>query len=901
MAGLAKWMPQAPELTPFLDGVSTFVSAHIHLSEADDPKYRKPKSIVDPVVGYIHLEPWEVTIIDTPLFQRLRRIHQLGLASLVYPTLTYSRFDHSIGVLGRVNEILTRLRDGDADSSKAVASTIEHFAVAVRLAALFHDVGHCLFSHVSERVMATLGGNSRYPSALAIQQLFTEHFQRRHLISLAEVLSVAILGTGTVSDLLMRSEAVQKRGRADEMTQAAAHFIIGMPTKGHPETTFLGQLISSPLDADKLDYMPREVHFSGINTTIDLPRLLEKMRVFDLAVDQLPRGLRWLTKVFGANVRFLVLGLGRGGQFAFEEFCLSRVGLYEKIYLHQKVRAAEGELEQHLRRLPTVCVEYEEVHRWLYLEESLKDSDITPLPQQLSGLFAAQARTSADVDISFIRDRNLLHRAFAIGPANSLSDPPNADALSPDSIPSLRLMQDLRGDSETFMTAVIEEIARLRVALSPEYDDVATGQKLVFDAPRYMSVQQDHESLIVQKADRLPVRWTMPIDRLVDYYQKHRALAYIFAPGDSAALVAVAAEMVIWRSTRMVFVQDDALAGDVVAEMRDIKQRLAATTYYDQAPVLKPLIGYLATAEAQERIQQLSYKLSRFESFRRERVTLSRITTYVMQFPVDLQEVAIHWLEQLEMIEETDLERALSEALTIDVENAQHTFVVPFGGLGDSAVHLVYPIREGVARERIRPLDDATVAAARRIVFFDDNVNTGKQVINVFAQWLNVNLPADVDLRESHVLALSEQSRQRLREIPIVLVFAVGTEGADKRVANLFADHLDMHNVEVRIGKMLLANRKVFSGADAAFQDERRIELREFVTRKGTELLEARGKNSADARERCLGYGGAEAMVLFPYNVPTMTVTCLWLGGNEEGDWLPLIERRRRQNSAEEA
>jgi deoxynucleoside triphosphate triphosphohydrolase SAMHD1 len=896
----AKWMPHAPQLTPFLHGVSAFASAYVNLDEPEEAQYRKPKSIADPVVGYIHLEPWEVTIIDTALFQRLRRIHQLGLASLIYPTLTYSRFDHSIGVLGRLNEILVRLRADEGDISQTVGNTIRHFAVAVRLAALFHDVGHCLFSHVSERVMSTLTGHARYPSALTVRQMFTEHFRRRHLISLAEVLSVTILGTSTIRDLLMRSEAVNRKGLADEMTEAAAHFIIGMPMKDHPESTFLGQLISSPLDADKLDYMPREVHFSGLNTTIDLPRLLEKLRVFDLAVDQLPRGLRWLTKVFGAHARFLTLGLGRGGQFAFEEFCLARVGLYEKIYLHQKVRAAESELEQRLRRLPMECTEYQEVHRWLYLEESLKDSDVTPLPQQLAGLFTPQARTSADVDISFIRDRRLLHRAFAIGPANSLSDPPNADALLPDDIPSLRLMHQLRGDSDSFVAQVIHETDHLRALLSLGIGAIGVEQ-LVFDAPRYMSVQQDHESVVVQKADRLPVRWTMPIDRLVDYYQKHRALAYIFAPRAAAALVAVAAEMVVWRTTQMVFVQDDALAPDIVTEMHQHKRTLAATSYYANATVLKPLSGYLATAEAQERIQQLSARLARFESFKGERVTLSRITSYVTQFPSDLHEVTIHWLEQLEMIEESDLESALSEALAIDPDTAHKTFVVPFGGLGDSAVHLVYPIREGVAKERIRLLDDATVADAKRIVFFDDNVNTGKQVINVFAQWLDVKLPANVDLREAHVWPLSPQSQARLRSIPIVLVFAVGTEGADRAVETLFTEHLNMTNVQVRIGKQLLARRKVFSGPDAPFQDERRIELRNFVTQKGVELLQARGKTREEADRRCLGYGGAEAMVLFPYNVPTMTVTCLWLGGDGESNWLPLIERRRRQNTPDEA
>src|SRR5438128_2015500 len=115
MPGWAKWMPQTAELAPFLEGVSSFVSSNVSSPSQDEVQYRKPKSIVDPVVGYIRLEPWEVSIIDTPLFQRLRRIHQLGLASLIYPTLTYSRFDHSIGVLGRLNDVLVRFREDDPD------------------------------------------------------------------------------------------------------------------------------------------------------------------------------------------------------------------------------------------------------------------------------------------------------------------------------------------------------------------------------------------------------------------------------------------------------------------------------------------------------------------------------------------------------------------------------------------------------------------------------------------------------------------------------------------------------------------------------------------------------------------------------------------------------------------
>ncbi len=91
------------------------------------------KVIQDTIHGTIKLEDWQVEIIDSPAFQRLRRIKQLGFANLVYPGANHTRFEHSIGAMHLAKKLV--------DDEEIVA------------AALLHDVGHTPFSHSGERII----------------------------------------------------------------------------------------------------------------------------------------------------------------------------------------------------------------------------------------------------------------------------------------------------------------------------------------------------------------------------------------------------------------------------------------------------------------------------------------------------------------------------------------------------------------------------------------------------------------------------------------------------------------------------------------------------------------------------------------------------------------------------
>ena len=117
-----------------------------------------PFEIRDPIHGFIELDDWERDIVNDPVFQRLRRIRQLGLTDMVYPGATHSRFEHSLGVM----HIATRMFDAIVSRRRDfLEATYNYDDVGLardrrilRLAALLHDVGHAPFSSRCRRLDA---------------------------------------------------------------------------------------------------------------------------------------------------------------------------------------------------------------------------------------------------------------------------------------------------------------------------------------------------------------------------------------------------------------------------------------------------------------------------------------------------------------------------------------------------------------------------------------------------------------------------------------------------------------------------------------------------------------------------------------------------------------------------
>ena len=136
-----------------------------YLSEHAGQEYHSipsDKVIHDPIWGCVKFESWEVAIIDTPLFQRLRDIYQVGLGVFTYPAARHSRFEHSLGVVA----ISSRMIESLKSQNLSFIQVSEYDVIDVRLAALLHDIGHCFYSHLSETFYGDL------PQFIELKKIF---------------------------------------------------------------------------------------------------------------------------------------------------------------------------------------------------------------------------------------------------------------------------------------------------------------------------------------------------------------------------------------------------------------------------------------------------------------------------------------------------------------------------------------------------------------------------------------------------------------------------------------------------------------------------------------------------------------------------------------------------------
>jgi HD superfamily phosphohydrolase len=185
-------------------------------------------TIKDSVHDHIEVEGVGAALLDTPPVQRLRRISQLGTASLVYPSANHTRFEHSLGVYALANRALERLDVRGAD------------ARAVEAAAMLHDVGHAPYSHSVEDLLQRRTG--RY------------HDEIEHLIE-----------EGPVAEALEKYDVDPDR---------VATLVAGEDR--------LGQLLAGELDVDRMDYLVRDAHHTGVPYgTIDVERLLRALHFVD--------------------------------------------------------------------------------------------------------------------------------------------------------------------------------------------------------------------------------------------------------------------------------------------------------------------------------------------------------------------------------------------------------------------------------------------------------------------------------------------------------------------------------------------------------------------------------------------------------------------------------------------
>ena len=232
----------------------------------------------DPLWNNIRLDPLALALLETPVVQRLRYVRQLGLAFLVYPGATHSRFEHALGAWHLAGVALRLLEErGALEGIDARSQQI------VRAAALLHDVGHYPFSHALEEIGVT------------------HHEQVAH----------PLITSGPVATVL-------RSALGDSAPDEVFALITGRSTDA------LQGLISGSLDLDKIEYLKRDATMCGVPYgEIDVDRLLNS-----LVIVQTPERA---TRMVGVHEK---------GLSALESLLFAKYQMYRNVYWHHAVRSA---------------------------------------------------------------------------------------------------------------------------------------------------------------------------------------------------------------------------------------------------------------------------------------------------------------------------------------------------------------------------------------------------------------------------------------------------------------------------------------------------------------------------------------------------------------------------------
>ena len=238
----------------------------------------RPHEMRDPIHGFIKLSDQETDLIDTQVFQRLRRIRQLAMTFLVYPGAQHTRFDHSIGVMHIAGRICQRLRE--LNPTKVNNKDVDR----VRLAALLHDVGHGPFSHVSEHLL-----DANAPDKDQVRE------------KIHEKITVDIIRTDSeINEILSSDER---------------DFVISM-IEEQETWNWQRDIVSSELDADKMDYLLRDSYFAGVKYGLyDLEKLIEACFISENSVTP--------------------LAIKSTAIYALEQLLLARYHMTQQVYWHR--------------------------------------------------------------------------------------------------------------------------------------------------------------------------------------------------------------------------------------------------------------------------------------------------------------------------------------------------------------------------------------------------------------------------------------------------------------------------------------------------------------------------------------------------------------------------------------
>jgi HD superfamily phosphohydrolase len=803
------------------------------------------KAVKDTIWQMVDLDPFGVSLIDCPLLQRLRFIKQLGFSYLTYPGAQHSRFEHTLGVYHVVDKLLDSFRKTEAldKLSKAGPNQVHAKsygldapeAFKIKAAALLHDIGHAVFSHVSESYFYARRRTHRI-GPFTIQQ-FTDTFNEfykgmrpgtktvmaaRENKRLSELFAVSIITSARFSKFFELLQG-RPRGSPRETLSDIGALMLGDPIS--PDDRALPQMLSGPCDADKIDYMSRDAYSSGIFLSIDVSRMFFRAGVYEVRDPSMlaPEVRKQFDYPTAPQLVFI---LDQSGTDAVREMGAARISLYSRIYHHQLTRNAETHFKDLLDIAAADPLRFPFSHDLLRLwcESDIGTLESLARDQSMPGLMADatdlknrrllkrgacfSVELLADVALSQYERNNSIATAGGVAKGEAIDaldatiqDPVLASALADDMRAACKDIRDaiLKSGFPEHELPVDETPSHIRFVAAPETKESLLPGALVLTPGRHIAQLPTYQPSYVEAA------------RLMD------RRGYVLVPRAWQSICLLAFQRVLFD--RYLVVNDATIAlqnEDLPEEPEQALKNGESQTTQTKTKVkvaYRPVLNLVAAAEecrmSSEVISELQSRAGdayasapnlvpitpeacaanelakKFESYRGDfGWSVNRpdaICHFVAQFPPILRGPAVQLLKSVRILDRPTLGRDVWAAIQKLPEFGQRPFLL--APLSPSSGNLIrsYLKDRSVELQASKCLLYSEVHSAlqdaqpdvHRLVIYDDNIASGSQATKQLRIWCG-GPASSARIQSNYSLkAVDETALDKLRKIPCGFAFAV--------------------------------------------------------------------------------------------------------------------------------